>query len=365
MNPPLSFFQKTFQIVQDFIFTETPRGRHRHVQSPPPLEITQEFENQQLGTNTINNSNWELLGARPKASEVTVSQSTPHAHRGKNCAAYLYLAELAQQLNGYDHSQEAERRALLAKNETLISEAESTLITSLNSKNFFLHYGNLPTIDVPQDELLFEMKHHLLLNHRELLNDSEFSDAVRALLITRPELDTPVKLFRYLELQTNYSPLLSPTYQQQLLENKTPSTFHPIPSCSTGNKAAVQLAINESLIEKNTSFCPFSLPVTHMLPCETTTEKDTPFCLFSPPQITQTHVPPCEPTSEENISLISSRQWPTPPPYSYSSHKGSPLCGHYTKHPNFTNGPRTRKLAFYPLLKQNITKKNSASARPA
>jgi hypothetical protein len=78
------------------------------------------------------------------------------------------LAELAQQLKEYDPSQEAERRALLAKNETLISEAENTLVNSFNSQNFFLHYGNLPIIDVPQDELLFEIKHHLLLNHREL-----------------------------------------------------------------------------------------------------------------------------------------------------------------------------------------------------
>jgi hypothetical protein len=108
------------------------------------------------------------LGARPTASEVTISQPTPHAHSGKDCAAYLYLAELAQQLKGYYLSQEAERRALLAKNETLISKAESTLVNSFNSQNFFLHYGNLPIIDVPQDELLFEIKHHLLLNHREL-----------------------------------------------------------------------------------------------------------------------------------------------------------------------------------------------------
>ncbi len=249
----------------------------------PPLEITQEFENQQLGINTTNNSNWELLGARPKTSEIIVSQPTPHAHSGKDCAAYLYLAELAQQLKGYDPSQEAERRALLAKNETLISEAESTLIHSFNSQNFLLHYGNLPIIDVNQDELLFEIKHHLLLNHWELLNDSELTDAVRALLITRPELDTPVKLFRYLELQTNYFPLLSPTVQQPVLENTTPSTFHPIPSCSTGNKTAVPLTVKESPIEKNTTFCPFSPPITHVSPYETTTEKNTSFCPFPPP----------------------------------------------------------------------------------
>jgi hypothetical protein len=144
---------------------------------------------------------------------------------------------------------------------------------------------------------LFEIKHHLLLNHRELLNDSELADAVRALLITCPELDTPVKLFRYLELQTNYSPLLSPTVQQPVLENTTPSTFHPIPSCSTGNKAAVPLTVNESPIEKNTSFFSFSPPVTHVSPCETTTEKNTSFCPFPPPA---THVVPCETTTEKD-----------------------------------------------------------------
>jgi hypothetical protein len=59
--------------------------------------------------------------------------------------------------------------------------------------------------------LLFEVKHHFLVNHRELLTDSELSDILRALLITRPELDTSIKLLKYLELQINYSPLLSPT----------------------------------------------------------------------------------------------------------------------------------------------------------
>ena len=163
MNPPPSFFKKLSKSIKSSFLRKHPEGA-TSASNLPPLEITHEFENQQLGINTTNNSNWELLGA----SEVTVSQPTPHAHSGKDCAAYLYLAELAQQLNGYDPSQEAERRALLAKNETLISEAESTIIHSFNSQNFFLHYGNLPIIDVPQDELLFEIKHHLLLNHREL-----------------------------------------------------------------------------------------------------------------------------------------------------------------------------------------------------
>jgi hypothetical protein len=140
-----------------------------------------------------------------------VSPPTPQALQGKERAAYLYLAGLAQQLKGYDLSQEAERRALLAKNETLIIQAENTLTNSFNSQKFFLNYGNLPIIDVPQDELLFEVKHHFLVNHRELLTDSELSEILRALLITRPELDTSIKLLKYLELQINYSPLLSPT----------------------------------------------------------------------------------------------------------------------------------------------------------
>jgi hypothetical protein len=151
------------------------------------------------------------LGARPKVPKFTASPPTPHAHQGKERAAYQYLAELAQQLKGYDLSQEAERRALLAKNETLIIEAENTLTNSFNSQKSFLNYGNHPIIDVPQDELLFEVKHHFLVNHRELLTDSELSEILRALLITRPELDTSIKLLKYLELQINYSPLLSPT----------------------------------------------------------------------------------------------------------------------------------------------------------
>ncbi len=44
------------------------------------------------------------------------------------------------------------------------------------------------------------------------------------------------------------------------------------------------MTVKESPIEKNTTFCPFSSPITHVLPCETTTEKNTSFCPFPPPQ---------------------------------------------------------------------------------
>lgn len=129
-----------------------------------------------------------------------------------------------------------------------------------NFRKFLSSLGNLPIIDVPQVELLFKIKHHLLLNHRETLPDSELSEAFRSLLITCPELDTPVKLFRYLELQTNYSPycpqrtnssvLPCTKLPHHCLETTLPFIVYPLPSCSTFPRTVtdVPFTTNESPI---------------------------------------------------------------------------------------------------------------------
>jgi hypothetical protein len=231
MNPPPSFKKNYPNHSRVPFYANTPRV-------PParptfPLEITQEFENQQLGINTTNHSNWKALGARPTVTKFTVSPPTPQALQGKERAAYLYLAGLAQQLKGYDLSQEAERRALLAKNETLIIQAENTLTNSFNSQKFFLNYGNLPIIDVPQDELLFEVKHHLLLNHRELLTDSELSEVLRALT----NYATRIRyIYKIIEISGATNQLFSSTVPNSnhlnILPHQPFIIFHPFPQAT-------------------------------------------------------------------------------------------------------------------------------------
>jgi hypothetical protein len=76
------------------------------------------------------------------------------------------LSSLARQLQDFDHSTEAERQAVLRLADTVLSGADQTLPSRISGPTFLEAFGNNRIIDVPLDELLFELKHHLLINHR-------------------------------------------------------------------------------------------------------------------------------------------------------------------------------------------------------
>jgi hypothetical protein len=110
-------------------------------------------------------------------------------------------------------------------------------------------------VEVPWDELLFEFKHHLLINHRAAFSDDFLLEGLRAVLVTNPEIETPVQLFDLFELQTNYSPLTSPSFaatakQQPSGESGPPPYEQNSPTSFSTQKTSEQ------------AFNPNSLPCT-------------------------------------------------------------------------------------------------------
>ena len=173
---------------------------------PSSLIITQEFEDQQLRVSEtpvaklihFDQENVEATtqstGAIPKV-KTTANPPTPEGQRQKEKGAYSYLASLARQLQDFDESTEEERKAFLRQADTILSTGEATPQIRVSGPTFFETFGNKNIEDVPWDELLFEFKHHLLINHRAAFSDDFLLEGLRAVLVTNPEIKTPVQLF--------------------------------------------------------------------------------------------------------------------------------------------------------------------------
>jgi hypothetical protein len=132
-------------------------------------------------------------------------------------------------LQDFDRSTDEERQAFLRLADTILSETDRTYSSRVEGPTFFETFGNSRIIGIAQDELLFELKHHLLINHRQVLPDDFLLDTLRDLVVTHPNLTTPVQLFEYLELQTNYSPLNSPAYELPPRNSGTITETEPAP----------------------------------------------------------------------------------------------------------------------------------------
>ncbi len=180
-------------------------------------------------------TNWERLGARPR--EPIVASAPPPAI-SKEREAYLYLSELAGKLQTYDLGEEEIRRDELAANETKITSTEQTTIDCDISRGFFELYGNKNICDIPEEDLLFEVKFLLSYNNRDIPNDGDLLEALRAFIITR-QIQTPMHLFQLLELKTYYSPLVSPT--EAISKVNTPVRNPTVQQCSTSEKTAPNL----------------------------------------------------------------------------------------------------------------------------
>ena len=118
----------------------------------------------------------------------------------------MYISELAGRLQTYDLGEEKIRRDELAANETKITSTEQTTSDCDISKGFFDLWGNKNICDIPEEDLLFEVKFLLSFKNRDIPNDGDLLEALRGFIITR-QIQTPIKLFQLLELKTNYSPI--------------------------------------------------------------------------------------------------------------------------------------------------------------
>jgi hypothetical protein len=99
-------------------------------------------------------------------------QHRTQGKRQKEKGAYSYLTSLARQLQDFDESTEEERKAFLRQADTILSADEATPQIRVSGSTFFETFGNKNIVDVPWDELLFEFKHHLLINHRAAFSDT-------------------------------------------------------------------------------------------------------------------------------------------------------------------------------------------------
>jgi hypothetical protein len=110
-------------------------------------------------------------------------------------------------------------------------------------------------VDVPWDELLFEFKHHLLINHRAAFSDDFLLEALRALLVTNPEIETPVQLFNLLELQTNYSPLTSPSSEAPAKQQQPSGESGPPPYEQNSHTSFSTPQLSEQAFNPNSPSC--------------------------------------------------------------------------------------------------------------
>ncbi|KZS10302.1 Uncharacterized protein APZ42_025265 [Daphnia magna] len=101
---------------------------------------------------------------------------------------------------------EEERRELLRQASTLLHEADPSLTPSNKKKtSFHSQYWHSRIHDISEDELIFELQHHLEANGRIRLSDEHTKVSLLSLLALYPSLDTPVSLSELLNLRMGYT----------------------------------------------------------------------------------------------------------------------------------------------------------------
>ncbi|KAK4009662.1 hypothetical protein OUZ56_018808 [Daphnia magna] len=134
---------------------------------------------------------------------------------GPNQAAanQKYIDEqLEKFVDSYSDTEE-ERRELLRQASTILHEADLSLTPSNQKRNsFHSQYWHSRIHDIPEDELIFELQHHLEANGRFRLSDEHTRVSLLSLLALYPSLDTPARLFEFLNLRTGYTPVLPLSY---------------------------------------------------------------------------------------------------------------------------------------------------------
>ncbi|KAK4028730.1 hypothetical protein OUZ56_021749 [Daphnia magna] len=99
-----------------------------------------------------------------------------------------------------------ERRELLRQASTLLHEADPSLTPSNKKKtSFHSQYWHSRIHDISEDELIFELQHHLEANGRIRLSDEHTKVSLLSLLALYPSLDTPVSLSELLNLRMGYT----------------------------------------------------------------------------------------------------------------------------------------------------------------
>ncbi|KAK4003639.1 hypothetical protein OUZ56_005395 [Daphnia magna] len=237
-----------------------------------------------------------------------------------------------------DNDTEEERRELLRQASTLLHEADPSLTPSNQKRtSFHSQYWHSHINDIPEDELIFELQHHLEANDRFRLSDEHTRVSLLFLLALYPSLDTPARLFEFLNLRTGYTPVLPRSYDSS---DSAPSIDAPTPPLRTDTRKSTE----EWLIDLPTPDLAIpdpKLPYPTEFSSVTTSDPDT---------IEET---PGKPTFRQETDKFIL-------PTSTSSPITSPtMSQHHTLHPTPVSGPPSptsiktpsnRKVSFTPVL---------------
>ncbi|KAK4006518.1 hypothetical protein OUZ56_011672 [Daphnia magna] len=217
-----------------------------------------------------------------------------------------------------DSDTEDERRELLRQASTLLHEADPSLTPSKQKRTSFQsQYSHSRIHDIPEDELIFELQHHLEVNGRIRLSDEHTRVSLLSLLALYPSLDTPARHFEFLNLRTGYTPVLPRSYDSS---DSAPSIDAPTPPLRTDTVKSTE----ERLIDVPTP--DFARPDPN-LPDQT---EFSPVMTSDPDTIEET---PGKPTPRQETDKFT-------PPTSTSSPIASPTMSyHHTLHPTPMSGP--------------------------
>ncbi|KAK4013270.1 hypothetical protein OUZ56_025504 [Daphnia magna] len=114
-----------------------------------------------------------------------------------------------------------------------LSYTKQTRPSHLVSKRTSFHskYWHSRIHDISEDELIFELQHNLEANGRFRLSDEHTRVSLLSLLaLYPPPLDTPARLFEFLNLRTGYTPVLPRSYDSS---DSAPSIDAPTPPLRT------------------------------------------------------------------------------------------------------------------------------------
>ncbi|KAK4028385.1 hypothetical protein OUZ56_017665 [Daphnia magna] len=272
-----------------------------------------------------NEDKWAHMGARPKnlypqptAPLVNFDIPNNTDRRETQFAQQKNVLRNHAQSLFKDSDTEDERRELLRQASTLLHEADPSLTPSKQKRTSFQsQYSHSRIHDIPEDELIFELQHHLEVNGRIRLSDEHTRVSLLSLLALYPSLDTPARHFEFLNLRTGYTPVLPRSYDSS---DSAPSIDAPTPPLRTDTVKSTE----ERLIDVPTP--DFARPDPN-LPDQT---EFSPVMTSDPDTIEET---PGKPTPRQETDKFT-------PPTSTSSPIASPTMSyHHTLHPTPMSGP--------------------------
>ncbi|KAK4007300.1 hypothetical protein OUZ56_012460 [Daphnia magna] len=234
-----------------------------------------------------------------------------------------------------------ERRELLRQASTLLHEAYPFLTPSNQKRtSFHSQYWHSHIHDIPEDELIFKLQHHLEANGRICLSDKHTRVSLLSFLALYASLDTPARLFKFLNLRTGCTPVLPRSYDSS---DSAPSIDAPTPPLRTDTVQSTE----ERLIE---------VPRPDFARPDPNLPDPTEFSPGTKSYLDTIEETPGKPTPRQETYKFT-------PPTSTSSPIASPtMSHHHTLHPTPVSGPpcptsmntpSNRKVSFTPVLPVN------------